>query len=63
MGCSSGSSWRVSLEMRVWHYQEQTSDQAEECLKGEPRIFLSGVLDIELFDVVAPTAEEWAAVR
>ena len=47
----------------MWHYQEQTSDQAEECLKGEPRIFLSGMLDIELFDVVAPTAEEWAEVR
>ena len=34
-------------------------------LKGlrEPKIFLSGMLDIELFDVVVPTAEEWAAVR
>lgn len=34
-------------------------------LKGlrEPKIFLNGMLYIELFDVVVPTAEEWAAVR
>ena len=41
------------------------SGRLRNVLKGlrEPKIFLSGMLDIELFDVVVPTAEEWAAVR